>query len=424
MDAWIGVAGAAVGALAALGGQWISAKTTERVAYRGRQHGVLDDLSRKLASVREAALVVQQSPGEDEGLVVALRALQTISPSIHDDELRKGVDAIISATYGFRVKTVDFEIVHEPFAAARERLTEVSTKSLARKVPSMVVLAALILTAACSGAPQGTTSMLESTLPSGVYDDAILVPVCTTVPTPSQCPDYSGPSGASGPYAIDVSVTGTDTFKGDVYAIAQDGSKAILFTFTAATQSGTASLTVTGLGAADSNGVWISSGSISTGQVLTASYPNANIMTSFGWPSGLDGSHVLTLDGCSNYLVLATTPPDCAFARERTSAIVVPPTDAVYVASNPRWGACTQAGQDVHCTAIATVTNQGGTRIARVQYLAFFLPDGSGCDAGIPVIDPGASRSLGCVVTIGSNFPPGTTGNQTPSDPPKAIVQP
>src|SRR5450759_3665462 len=156
----------------------------------------------------------------------------------------------------------------------------------------MVVLAALILTAACSGAPQVTTSALESTLPSGVYDDAILMPVCTTVPTPSQCPDYSGPS------AIDVSVTGT--FKGDVYAIAQDGSKAILFTFTAATQSGTASLTVTGLGAADSNGVWISSGSISTGQVLTASYPNANIMTSFGWPSGLDGSHVLTLDGCSN----------------------------------------------------------------------------------------------------------------------------
>jgi len=100
------------------------------------------------------------------------------------------------------------------------------------------------------------------------------------------------------------------------------------------------------------------------------------------------------------------------------------PTDAVYVASNPHWGTCTQAGQDVHCTAIATVTNQGGTRIARVQYLAFFLSDGTGCDADIPAIDPGASRTLGCVVTMGSNFPPGTTGNQTPSDPPKAIVQP
>jgi len=284
----------------------------------------------------------------------------------------------------------------------------------------MVVLAALILTAACSGAPQGTTSMLESTLPSGVYDDAILVPVCTTVPTPSQCPDYSGPSGASGPYAIDVSVTGTDTFKGDVYAIAQDGSKIILFSFTAATQSGTASLTVTRLGPSNSTGVWMVNGSVSTGQVLTASYPKAATQ----WPTGLDGSHVLTLDGCSNYLVLATTRPDCAFARERTSAIVVPPTDAVYVASNPRWGTCTQAGQDVHCTAIATVTNQGGTRIAQVHYLAFFLSDGTGCDADIPVIDPGASRSLGCVVTIGSNFPPGTTGNQTPSDPPKAIVQP
>jgi hypothetical protein len=72
--------------------------------------------------------VLGQSPAEDEVLVVALRALLTISPSIHDDELRKRVDAFISATYGFRVKTVDFEIVQEPFAAARERLTEVYKK--------------------------------------------------------------------------------------------------------------------------------------------------------------------------------------------------------------------------------------------------------------------------------------------------------
>lgn len=100
------------------------------------------------------------------------------------------------------------------------------------------------------------------------------------------------------------------------------------------------------------------------------------------------------------------------------------PTDAVYIASNPHWGACSQAGQEVRCTAIATVTNQGGTRIARVQYLAFFLSDGTGCDADIPTIDPGASRSLSCVVTMGSNLPPGTTGNPTPTDPPKAIVQP
>ena len=100
------------------------------------------------------------------------------------------------------------------------------------------------------------------------------------------------------------------------------------------------------------------------------------------------------------------------------------PTDAVYVASNPHWGACTQTGQTVHCPAIATVTNQGGRRVARAQYLAFYLLDGSGCDADIPAIDPGASRSLSCVVTIGSNFPPGSTGNQTPTDPPKAVVQP
>ena len=100
------------------------------------------------------------------------------------------------------------------------------------------------------------------------------------------------------------------------------------------------------------------------------------------------------------------------------------PTDAILVASNARWGACTQAGQTVHCIAIATVTNQGGSRVVRVQYLAFYLPDGTGCDADIPAIDPGASRSLSCVVTMDSNFPPGTTGNQTPTDPPKAIVQP
>ena len=125
MDAWIGVVGAAVGALAALGGQLIGTKSTERIAHAARQHGVLDDLSQKLMIVREQALLVQESPGEDAGLVAALRALQTISPSIHDDELRKRVDAFISATYGFRVKPVDFEIVQEPYTAARARLTEV-----------------------------------------------------------------------------------------------------------------------------------------------------------------------------------------------------------------------------------------------------------------------------------------------------------
>lgn len=110
-----------------------------------------------------------------------------------------------------------------------------------------------------------------------------------------------------------------------------------------------------------------------------------------------------------------------AFIALRTALV---PTEAVYVASNPRWGTCTQAGQTVHCPAIATVTNQGGQRVAHYQYLAFYLPDGSGCDVDIPAIDPGASQMLSCVVTMGSNFPPGTTGNQTRSDPPKAVVQP
>src|SRR5207237_2595250 len=100
------------------------------------------------------------------------------------------------------------------------------------------------------------------------------------------------------------------------------------------------------------------------------------------------------------------------------------PTDAIFVASNARWGACTQAGQTVHCVAIATVTNQGGSRVVRVQYLAFYLPDGTGCDADIPAIDPGASRRLSCVVTLDSDFPPRTTGTPPPRQPPHAITQP
>src|SRR5690349_5655730 len=105
------LAGAIIGALAAIVGQWISARTTERVAYRERQHGVLDDVSQKLTAVRQAALDVQQSPDEDVALVAALQALQTISPSIHDDQLRTSVRAFITATYGFRVKPEDFKIV-------------------------------------------------------------------------------------------------------------------------------------------------------------------------------------------------------------------------------------------------------------------------------------------------------------------------
>lgn len=126
MNGWIGVViGAVIGAGAVLGVQYMSGRTTQRVARGARQHSVLDDLSAKLTDVRAQALVLQQSPAEDAGLVAALRKLQTISPSIHDDELRKRVDAFISATYGFRVKTVDFEIVQEPYTVARQRLTEV-----------------------------------------------------------------------------------------------------------------------------------------------------------------------------------------------------------------------------------------------------------------------------------------------------------
>lgn len=119
------LAGVAIGLLGAVVVQYMSGRTTERVAHRARQHIVLDDLSAKLMMVREQALAVQQSPGEDEGLVAALRALQIISPSIHDDELLKRVNALVDATYGFRVKPVDFKIVQEPYDAARARLTQV-----------------------------------------------------------------------------------------------------------------------------------------------------------------------------------------------------------------------------------------------------------------------------------------------------------
>src|ERR1700686_1446126 len=99
-------------------------------------------------------------------------------------------------------------------------------------------------------------------------------------------------------------------------------------------------------------------------------------------------------------------------------------SDSVYVASDAHWDGCMQYQQVVHCTASALVTNQGGAYVARYQYLAFYGPNGVGCDADIPRIDPGTSRTLSCVVALGSNFPPGTTGDQTPTDPPQAIVQP
>ncbi len=126
MDAWIGVVGAAVGALAALGGQWINSKTTERVAYRDRQHGVLDDLSRKLAALRQETGFAQMSGGQvDSGLVEALRALTTISPSIHDDELQKRVNALIETAWRFRTAPFEWKSFETPYQAVRERLTEV-----------------------------------------------------------------------------------------------------------------------------------------------------------------------------------------------------------------------------------------------------------------------------------------------------------
>jgi hypothetical protein len=102
------------------------------------------------------------------------------------------------------------------------------------------------------------------------------------------------------------------------------------------------------------------------------------------------------------------------------------PTDAMVVASNPRWGACTQdqAGQGYQCAAVATVTNQGGSRGSQVyRYLAFYLPDGSGCDVDVPQLDPAASRPLSCEVRFSSNYPSGSGPGLAPTDPPKAIVR-
>ena len=102
------------------------------------------------------------------------------------------------------------------------------------------------------------------------------------------------------------------------------------------------------------------------------------------------------------------------------------PTDAVIVASNARWGACTtdQAGQGYQCAVSATVTNEGGSRGEQTyRYLAFYVPDGSGCDVDIPQLDPGTSRTLACEVGFSSNYPSGSGPGIAPSDPPRAIVR-
>lgn len=71
-----------------------------------------------------------------------------------------------------------------------------------------------------------------------------------------------------------------------------------------------------------------------------------------------------------------------------------------------------------------SLTNQGGSRGSQVyRYLAFYLSDGTGCDADIPQLDPGASRTLSCAVQFSSNYPSGSSPGIAPTDPPKAIVR-
>lgn len=102
------------------------------------------------------------------------------------------------------------------------------------------------------------------------------------------------------------------------------------------------------------------------------------------------------------------------------------PSDALLIASDPHWGACTedQAGKGYQCRAVAQVTNQGGTRGAQVyRYLAFYLSDGTGCDVDIPQLEPGAAQTLGCAVAFASNYPSGSGPGLVPSDPPRAVVR-
>jgi hypothetical protein len=125
VDAWIGVIGAGVGALAALAGQWISSKTTERVAYRARQDQVLDDLSHKLAAVGQAGV------GRDrkvDDLVEAFRALATVGPAIHDDVLRRRVFELTTTGWRIRDDPGAWRDIDDRYAAVMERLTEVYKK--------------------------------------------------------------------------------------------------------------------------------------------------------------------------------------------------------------------------------------------------------------------------------------------------------
>ncbi len=100
-------------------------------------------------------------------------------------------------------------------------------------------------------------------------------------------------------------------------------------------------------------------------------------------------------------------------------------SDALFVATGAHWAGCTQdqAGQEYQCMAAANVTNQGGSRGSQIyRYLAFYLPDGSGC-VDIPQLDAGASRAVSCQVQFASNFPSGSGPGLAPTDPPRAIVR-
>lgn len=101
-------------------------------------------------------------------------------------------------------------------------------------------------------------------------------------------------------------------------------------------------------------------------------------------------------------------------------------SDALLVVSDARWGACTQdqAGKGYQCQATAKVINDGGSRGMQVyRYLAFFLPDGTGCDVDIPQLGPGDAQTLTCAVTFASNYPSGNGPGIAPTDPPKAVVR-
>jgi hypothetical protein len=138
------------------------------------------------------------------------------------------------------------------------------------------------------------------------------------------------------------------------------------------------------------------------------------------WADSIAVPRVVVVTGSIAIIVLVLL---VAFLVVRTALV---PADPVIVASNAHWGTCTtdQAGQGYQCVAVATVTNQGGSRGSQVyRYLAFYLLDGTGCDVDIPELDPGASRSLTCEVRFSSNYPTGSGPGLAPTDPPKAIVR-